>query len=86
MNSAQLFRELPYNSIEFIEVHGQFNNSLNNNLTTKKQLQCLKSLNDLDVFSLNINTSVNEVTFSMEIWHHFNQKAHAPLVLCCAFR
>ena len=60
MNSAQcLFRELPYNSIEFIEVHGQFNNSLNNNLTTKKQLQCLKSLHDLDVFSLNINTSVN---------------------------
>ena len=59
MNSAQcLFRELPYNSIEFIEVHGQFNNSLNNNLTTK-QLQCLKSLHDLDVFSLNINTSVN---------------------------
>ena len=36
MNSAQrLFRELPYNNIEFIEVHGQFNNSLNNNLTTK---------------------------------------------------
>ena len=60
MNSAhRLFRELPYNSIEFIEVHGQFNNSLNNNLTTKKQLQCLKSLHDLDVFSLNINTSVN---------------------------
>ena len=60
MNSAQcLFRELPYNSIEFIEVHGQFNNSLNNNLTTKKQLQCPKSLHDLDVFSLNINTSVN---------------------------
>ena len=60
MNSSQcLFRELPYNSIEFIEVHGQFNNSLNNNLTTKKQLQCLKSLHDLDVFSLNINTSVN---------------------------
>ena len=60
MNSAQrLFRELPYNGIEFIEVHGQFNNSVNNNLTTKKQLQCLKSLHDLDVFSLNINTSVN---------------------------
>ena len=60
MTSSQcLFRELPYNSIEFIEVHGQFNNSLNNNLTTKKQLQCLKSLHDLDLFSLNINTSVN---------------------------
>ena len=37
MNSAQcLFRELPYYGIEFIEHHGQFNNSLNNNLTTKK--------------------------------------------------
>ena len=60
MNSAQcLFRELPYYGIEFIEHHGQFNNSLNNNLTTKKQLQCLKSLHDLDVFSLNINTFVN---------------------------
>ena len=61
MNSVQcLFHELPYNSIEFIEVHGQFNNSLNNNLTTKKQLQCLKSLHDLDVFSLNIKNSVNQ--------------------------
>ena len=60
MNSARcLFRELPYYGIEFIEHHGQFNNSLNNNLTTKKQLQCLKSLHDLDVFSLNINTFVN---------------------------
>ena len=60
MISAQcLFRELPYYGIEFIEHHGQFNNSLNNNLTTKKQLQCLKSLHDLDVFSLNINTFVN---------------------------
>ena len=60
MNSAQcFFRELPYNGIEFIEDHGQFNNGLNNNLTTKKQLQCLKSLRDLDVFSLNINSSVN---------------------------
>ena len=60
MNSAQcLFRELPYYGIEFIEHHGQFNNSLNNNLTTKKQLQRLNSLHDLDVFSLNINTFVN---------------------------
>ena len=33
-----LFRELPYNGIEIVEDHGQFNNSLNNNLTTKKQL------------------------------------------------
>ena len=61
MNSAQcLFRELPYNGIEFIEDHGQFNNSLNNNLSTKKQLECLTSLHDLDVFSLNINTIVNQ--------------------------
>ena len=60
MNSAQcLFPERPYYGVEFIEHHGQFNNSLNNNLTTKKQLQCLKSLHDLDVFSLNINTFVN---------------------------
>ena len=60
MNSAQcLFRELPYYGIELIEHHGQFNNSLNNSLTTKRQLQCLKSLHDLDVFSLNINTIHN---------------------------
>ena len=61
MNSAQcLFRELPCNGqVEFVEDHGQFNNSFNNNLTTKKQLQCQKSLHDLDVFSLNINAIVN---------------------------
>ena len=37
INSAQrLFREFPYNDIEFVEDHGQFNISLNNNcnLTT----------------------------------------------------
>ena len=56
MNSAQcLFCELPY----YWEHHDQFNNSLNNNLTTKQQLQCLRSLYDIDVFSLNINTFVN---------------------------
>lgn len=36
-----------------------FNNSLNNNLTSEKQLQSLKSLRDLHLFSLNISTTAN---------------------------
>ena len=53
--------EIPYNSVEFVGDHGQFNNRFitNKDLTTKKQLQCLKSLHDLDVFRLNANTIEN---------------------------
>ena len=53
-----LFRELPYYSCYHIpSVHGQFNNSLSSELQTKKDLDRLPSLHDIDLFSLNVDNS-----------------------------
>ena len=48
-----LLRELPYYSCDRISSHGQFNNSLDTCLPTKKYLDRLPSFHDLDLFSLN---------------------------------
>ena len=59
-NSAQtklckaLFRELPYNGQNIRQCHGSFNNLMPiENLPSKKYLDRLPSLNDIDLFSLN---------------------------------
>jgi len=57
--TKSIFRELPYNGVEFIQLHGQFNNSLNSVLPTKKNLDRLTSIYDLDLFSLNINNNID---------------------------
>ena len=49
--AKSLFRELPYHGFNFIYFHGQFNNSLTTTLPTKKYLERLTSLNDLNVFN-----------------------------------
>ena len=59
-NSAQtklskaLFRELPYNGQNIRQCRGSFNNLMPiENLPSKKYLDRLPSLNDIDLFSLN---------------------------------
>ena len=60
MTSKSLFRELPYVSVsDIVSYHGQFNNVINNSLPTKKYLDKLSSLYDLDLFSLNIQNGLN---------------------------
>ena len=54
-----LFRELPYNSFNFIDFHGQFINSLNTGLPTKAYLQRLTSVHEINLFSLNTDSNVN---------------------------
>ena len=54
-----LFRELPYNGFNFTDFHGQFNNSLITSLPTKKYLERLTSLHDLNLFNLNTDSNVN---------------------------
>ena len=49
-----LIRELPYHGINHIQFHGQFNNNLQSSLPTKKYLERLTSIHDLDLFNLNI--------------------------------
>ena len=65
-NSAQtklckaLFLELPYNGQNIRECHGSFNNLMPiENLPSKKYLNRLPSLNDIDLFSLNADNVNN---------------------------
>ena len=57
--NKSLLKNLPYSNVDIIRKHGQFNNSLNSDLPTKKYLDKLRSPNELDIFSLNTQSSVN---------------------------
>ena len=54
-------KELPYYNVSscLLTIHGQFNNSLANDLPTKQLLDKLPSFYDLDLFNLNINGDIN---------------------------
>lgn len=54
-----LFRELPYYGQNVILAHGQFNNCLSCHLLSKKYLETLCSIYDLDLFSLNTSEAHN---------------------------
>lgn len=56
--SKQLFRELPYNGINITDAHGQFNNSLPSQIPSKKCLERLTSIFDVDIFKLNYENSM----------------------------
>ena len=56
--SKSLLRELPY-GINFLSAHGQFNNILGDHLPTKKYLESLTSVHNLDLFTLNTNSDIN---------------------------
>ena len=58
--SLQTLQELPYYGVsDLISCHGQFNNTLSYDLPTKKYLEKLSSLNDLDLFTLNVRENIN---------------------------
>ena len=60
VKSAKLqFQELPYNGVNTIYAHGQFSNSLELQLPTKQYLERLVNIHDLDLFSLNVQSSVD---------------------------
>ena len=54
----QLLRELPYNGINIVYAHGQFNNSLPSQTPSKKYLERLTSFFDVDIFNLNYDNSL----------------------------
>ena len=58
-SAKSLFQELPYNGFNITYTHGQFNNSLVIQLPTKKYLERLVSIHDLDLFNLNINSGID---------------------------
>ena len=57
--SNDYLKELPYFNVDLVQAHGQFNNSLESLLPTKKYLDKLSSIYDLDLFSLNIDSNLN---------------------------
>lgn len=55
-----LFKELPYHGLNIVTSHSQFNNLLRDSqLQTKRHLDKLHSLYDLDIFSLNTKQSTD---------------------------
>ena len=50
---------MSYHNLYIPTCHGQFNNSLTNNLPTKKILDNLLSVYDLDLFKLNLNLNID---------------------------
>ena len=59
-NTARLLlKELPYFGINLIPIHGQFNNIIPSSLPTKKYLEKLTGLHDLDLFSLTTGSNIN---------------------------
>ena len=46
-------------NVDIIQAHGQFNNSLNSDLSIEKYLDKLCSLYDLNLFSLNTQNNLN---------------------------
>ena len=59
LQRRSLFHELPYFGQNIILYHGQFNNCLSCYLPSKKYLETLCSIYDLDVFSLNTGEAQN---------------------------
>ena len=60
--NRRLFQEMPFHGVNFTQSSNLFEN--NPNLTTKKQLDCLTSLYDLDLFNLNApddNSAFNQL-------------------------
>ena len=80
LQRRSLFYELPYFGRNIILDHGQFNNCLSCHLLSKKYLERLCSIYDLDLFSLNagetqnpdLNLSNHRVQSSYFSPHSFN--------------
>ena len=62
--NKSLLKDLPYFNFRgnLVLAHGQFNNSLNSELPTKRDLDKLHSLYDLDLFNLNMAFDTNQST------------------------
>ena len=60
--NKSLLKDLPYFNFRgnLVLAHGQFNNSLNSELPTKRDLDKLHSLYDLDLFNLNMAFDTNQ--------------------------
>ena len=66
-------KELPYHGVNILNCHGQFNNLLSDESSTKKYLEKLSSTHDLDLFTLNVQADINPDSnlFNQRIQSHY---------------
>ena len=76
--TKQLFRELPYNGINIVYAHGQFNNILPSQIPTKRYLQRLTSIFDVDMFNLNEDNSMVDPELNC-LFQNIRCKYYSPL-------
>ena len=77
--TTALFRELPYSCQNIRQCHGSFNNLMPiENLPSKKYLDHLPSLNDIDLFSLNAD-NVNNSDLEYSSIRPIQCKYYSPL-------
>ena len=60
-----ILKELPYHGVNILNCHGQFNNSLSDELPKKKYHEKLSRIHDSDLFTLNVRADIN--------WHQSNK-------------
>ena len=84
--TKSLFSELPYNKINIICAHGQFSNSLNSSIPSKRYLEKLTSIHDLDIFSLNDKNNANTDPDSNYLFRNVRCKYFSPYTFVKNFK
>ena len=74
-----ILKELPNHGVNILNCHGQFNNLLSDALPTKKYLEKLSSIHDLDLFTLNVQAAINPDS------NLFNQCIQSHYYTPCSF-
>ena len=76
------FKELPYHGLSILNCHRQFNNLLSDALPTKKYLENLSSIHDLDLFTLDVQTAINPDSNLFNQWiqsHYYSPHSFSIL-------
>ena len=70
--NKSLLKDLPYFNFRgnLVLAHGQFNNSLNSELPTKRDLDKLRSLYDLDLFKVSAPANFQHFILSLKVYPH----------------
>jgi len=80
--NKSLLKNFPFSKFDIVRTLGQFNNSLNSDLPTKKYLDKLRSLQDLDIFSsVNPDRQIRSQYFSP---HSFCKITNNLIIMCAA--
>ena len=73
-----MFHELPYNGVNIVASHRQFNNSLSPIHIAKNYLDKLTSIYDLDLFNLNTNPNSDINPDHNIISNHIHSRYYSP--------